>query len=241
MTPPREWLKPPRSLLTILFLVTLVSVSTLGWFGWKLLDQERVVEAQRARERLEQAADRIAAIARGTLAGNRRTPGDMVDRSTTGRQTRRGAAAHRCKQPLRKVPYRDPGRRLLYRPSFGSQAEDFTNTFADGEVIEFQQKLPERAIEWYRRLAESKDSDIRAGALMRLARVLRKAGRKEEARAVYLQLASAGESGGMRISGVPAELIARHALCELSGLQTDAAGIEARPVARAMAIDPGTV
>src|ERR1035438_7868785 len=68
MTPPREWLKPPRSLLTILFLVPLVSVSTLGWFGWKLLDQERVVEAQRARERLEQAADRIAAIARGALA-----------------------------------------------------------------------------------------------------------------------------------------------------------------------------
>src|ERR1700678_2814258 len=68
MTPPREWLKPPRSLLTILFLVTLVSVSALGWFGWKLLDQERVVESQRDRERLEQAADRIAAIARGALA-----------------------------------------------------------------------------------------------------------------------------------------------------------------------------
>src|ERR1700689_4199887 len=72
MPPPawlnRAWLKPPRSLLTILFLVTLVSVSALAWFGWKLLDQERVVEAQRDRERLEQAADRIAAIARGALA-----------------------------------------------------------------------------------------------------------------------------------------------------------------------------
>jgi hypothetical protein len=36
MTPPPEWLnlawlKPPRSLLTILFLVTLVSISALEW------------------------------------------------------------------------------------------------------------------------------------------------------------------------------------------------------------------
>ena len=68
MTPPREWLKPPRSLLLLLFLVTLVSVSALAWFGWRLLDQERVIEAQRAQDRLEQASDRIAAVARGALA-----------------------------------------------------------------------------------------------------------------------------------------------------------------------------
>src|ERR1700681_1858236 len=68
MTPLKEWLKPPRSLLIILFLLTLVSVSALGWFGWKLLEQERVVEAQRAQDRVEQAADRIAATMRGTLA-----------------------------------------------------------------------------------------------------------------------------------------------------------------------------
>jgi hypothetical protein len=45
--PLREWLRPPRNLLIILFLLTLVSVSALAWFGWKLLEQERVVEAQR--------------------------------------------------------------------------------------------------------------------------------------------------------------------------------------------------
>ncbi|MBZ5585902.1 MAG: hypothetical protein LAQ30_27665, partial [Acidobacteriia bacterium] len=65
---PREWLKPPRSLLLILSLVTLVSVSALGWFGWRLLDQDRIVETQRAQERLEQAADRFAATLREKLA-----------------------------------------------------------------------------------------------------------------------------------------------------------------------------
>jgi len=63
----REWLKPPRALLRILFLLTLVSVSALCWFGWKLTAQERLVEAQR-REELEQTADRITATLRGALA-----------------------------------------------------------------------------------------------------------------------------------------------------------------------------
>src|ERR1700682_2140784 len=68
MTPLVEWLKPPRTLLLILFLLTLVSVSALGWFGWKLLDQERMLEAQRVQEPLGQTADRIAAPLRGALA-----------------------------------------------------------------------------------------------------------------------------------------------------------------------------
>src|SRR5208283_3988304 len=63
-----QWLRPPRSLLVGLFLLTLASISTLAWFGWRLLDQERLVEAQHAREHLEQSADRIAATLRGSLA-----------------------------------------------------------------------------------------------------------------------------------------------------------------------------
>src|SRR5579862_2055942 len=64
----REWLKPPRSLFIILSLVTLVSVSALGFFAWKLLDTERDSEAKRAQDRLEQAADSITATVRGVLA-----------------------------------------------------------------------------------------------------------------------------------------------------------------------------
>ena len=63
-----QWLRPPRSLLVGLFLLTLASISTLAWFGFRLLDQERLVEAQHAREHLEQSADRIAATLRLLLA-----------------------------------------------------------------------------------------------------------------------------------------------------------------------------
>src|SRR5260370_27110353 len=71
MVPLREWLRPPKSLLLILVLLTLVSVSTVGWFGFKLLEQDRMVQAQRRQERLEQAADRMAATLRRTLAETR--------------------------------------------------------------------------------------------------------------------------------------------------------------------------
>jgi signal transduction histidine kinase len=216
MTPPREWLKPPRSLLTILFLVTLVSVSALGWFGWKLLDQERVVEAQRDRERLEQAADRIAAIARGALAETGERLGTWLITPPSDGKPDEGLLVLISSNNLSALP----SHRLLYRPSNPAPPEALINAFADGETLEFQQALPERAIESYRRLADSKNPEIKAGALVRMARVLRKIGRTAEARTAYLDLAkSAGEA---RVAGVPAELIARHALCELSGSKTDA-------------------
>jgi hypothetical protein len=68
MGPLPEWLRPPRGILLILFLFTVVSICALAWLGWKSIDQERLVEAQQAHEKLEQAADRVAAAMRGTLA-----------------------------------------------------------------------------------------------------------------------------------------------------------------------------
>src|SRR5215469_11930259 len=68
MTPLREWLRPPRGLLLLLFAFTAASISALAWFGWKWIDQERVVEAQHAHERLEQSADGAAAALGGALA-----------------------------------------------------------------------------------------------------------------------------------------------------------------------------
>src|SRR5437868_1270817 len=68
MTPLQEWLKPPKSLLLILFLLTLVSVAALAWSGYKVLEQDRMVQAQQRQEVFEQEADRIAATLRGSLA-----------------------------------------------------------------------------------------------------------------------------------------------------------------------------
>ena len=215
MMPPGEWLKPPRSLLAILFLVTLVSVTALGWFGWKLLDQERVVETQRAQERLDQEADRIAAIARGTLAETGERLGTWLIAPPADGKPEEGLLLILSGNGVTAIP----SRRLLYRPALPGQTEEFTNSFADGEVFEFQQPpLPERALELYRRLADSKSPEMRAGALMRIARVSLKTGNRDAAGDAYRSLATIGAN----VAGVPAELVARHALCEMSGSKTDA-------------------
>ena len=83
----RVWLRPPRSLLVILFLLTLVSISAVASFGWKLLTQESVVEEQRTEERLEQTADRIVVTLRGILAdtGERLSEGTPLTAGTPAR------------------------------------------------------------------------------------------------------------------------------------------------------------
>lgn len=213
MPPPREWLKPPRSLLALLFLFTCVSVSALGWFGWKLLDQERMVESQRAQEKLEESADRIVAVARGTLAETGERLGAWAIVPPADGKPGEGLLLSLSGESLSALP----AHRLLYRPAPALQIDDSANTFAEGELIEFQQKQPGRAMEVYRRLAASNNPETRAGALVRLARVLRRLGRQDEARRVYAQI-----GGAAPVGGVPAELIAHHALAELSGSRTDA-------------------
>ena len=224
MLPPPEWLKPPRSLLVILFLVTLVSVSALAWFGWKVLYQEQVVEAQRAQERLEQAADRIAATARGALAETGERVGAWLISPPVDGKPEEGVLLMVGENSFSALP----AGRLLFRPFAAPEPEAPADTFSDGEVLEFQQGDAGKAIEWYRRLAMTKNatksSAVRAGALLRLARVLRKAGRTAEARDAYTQLAALGSA---RVAGVPADLVARHALCELSGSREDAQALQA--------------
>jgi len=219
MSPPREWLKPPRSLLLILFLVTLVSVSALAWFGWKVLDQERDVEARRAQERLEQAANRIAATLRGALADTGDRLGAWVMSPPSDGQPDQGLLLIVSDNGFSALP----PERLLYRPFPSPEPETEPAAFAEGETLEFQQAQPDKAIDWYRRLADSKNPAVRAGALMRLARVWRRIGRIDEARTAYLDLAALR---GVRVAGAPAELVARHELCDLSGSQEDAEALK---------------
>jgi signal transduction histidine kinase len=215
MRPPSEWLKPPRSLLLILFLVTLVSVSALAWFGWRVLYQEQVVDAQRTQERLEQAADRVTATARGLLAETGERVGAWPLSPPTDGKPDDGLVLMVSGKKLSALP----PNRLLYLPFQSPAPESPAATFSEGETIEFQQNDLRKAADWYRRLADQKDAAVRAGALLRLARVLRKSGRIPEARDVYTQL---GAISSASVAGVPADLVARHELCELSGRTEDA-------------------
>lgn len=189
--PLREWLRPPQSLLIILCLLTLVSISALAWFGWRLLDQERLVEAQRTRERLEQAADRIVSHLRVALVSDQ--PDALVtiiDNSIAGK--------------------------LLYSPAPARAPEADPRIFSEAESLEFVQGQPRQAADAYERLAESGDAAIRAGALMRLARVLRRL--KRDPGPVHAKLE---RISGAAVAGDPADLVARDALAEWEAIRRD--------------------
>jgi signal transduction histidine kinase len=210
MTPLNEWLKPPRSLLLYLFGLTLVSVSALAWFGWRLLTQERMVEAQRVEERLEQAADRITATLHGTLAET----GERVAASRPDGKWEDGLLVEAGPSSMTASP-RD---RLLYWPVTAPQPEAPATAFAEGERLEFQENDLRKAEEWYLHIVNSPDPATHAGALMRLARVWRKSGDSRRSVEAYTQL---GSVAGVKVAGVAAELVARHALAELSARPED--------------------
>lgn len=196
----RDWLKPPRGLLLILLLPTVVSVCALACLGWRLNSQERIVEEQRARERLEQAADRIAANFRRGLA----TEGGLQGLTLT--ITRDGLAVA-------------PPGRLLYYSYTATEGEAPERAFQEGELHEFRDQQPALALAFYQRIAQDQDAGLRAGALLRWARVLRGMGRKEQSLAVYQRL---GSVAGARVAGAPADLVARHEIAVLRGDRQEA-------------------
>jgi len=205
MTPLREWLKPPKNLLLILFLLTLVSVTALAWSGWKLLQQDRAGQAQQRLEMLDAEADRMVVTLRGTLAETGDRLSAWLASPSQAGIPRDGVLLIARDNALNAYPEG----RLLYYPNPSPDPEAPQETFAQGETLEFQEGQLLKAAAWYRILTESREASIRAGALLREARALRKAGREAEARAAYTRLAGVG---GARVAGVPADLAARHEL-----------------------------
>ena len=204
------WLRPPRRLLVLFLAVTLAPAAGLVWLGWRLLEQERSLEAQRRLERREQGAERIVGVLRERLAASRQGLGNpalalppTVDDAVV---VVFGAGPVRAEPPSR----------LLYYPSVESSRSAARTppqgVFAPGERHEFREKDYAQAIRVFERLADSADPVTRAGAYLRLARNRRKAGDVERALDAYARLAQAE---GATLDGVPADLVARRARCSL--------------------------
>jgi len=197
------WLRPPRRTLAVFLCLMFVLGGALGWLGWQLLKQDRALEGQRLQERLELAADHMAAALQQSLAdlesylsfvpspGAKEPPDGVMVLLVT-------------KRTVNAYP---PGR-LLYYPVIPDGEEPPAATFVAGEILEYQGNDPAKATEVFRELARSPDPGVRAGALLRLGRNLRKTGRNEEALQVYGELAQLGRTS---VLGLPAELMAREA------------------------------
>jgi signal transduction histidine kinase len=101
-----------------------------------------------------------------------------------------------------------PPGRLLFYPAIPNGEEPPDSTFAAGEALEFQRNDPAGAAKVFRALSRSPDTGLRAGALLRLGRNLRKTGQYDEALRTYDELARLGTTS---VLGLPAELVAREA------------------------------
>jgi len=163
---PRNWLKPPRQILVLFLGVAAVSFGALGTLAWRLLDQDRDLENQRRQLELESAADRLVATMQRSLADLQQhlaSPGRALSElpSNVVAVTIAGDS----------VSSRPPGR-LLYYPVVPSTPSPRT-AFVEAERLEFSGDLNAAAAA-YMRSARHADPAIRAGALMRLGRTLRK-------------------------------------------------------------------
>jgi len=145
-----------------------VPASVLAWLSWQLLEQDRALENQRIQERLEHAADLIAAALERRLSEAVAEVPEAAEDALAVTFTPRGVEA----------------RGLLYHPFVPPAQQPPRGVFEAGEALEFRQQDYAQAIAAFRELARSKDPLIRAGALVQMSQCYEKLG-KTEARTAY--------------------------------------------------------
>src|SRR5215472_12479052 len=212
------WFRSPRYLLTLFLSIMLVLAASLSYLSWRLLRQDRALETQRSQERLDNAADLIAASLLHKLSESKDQFTSLLALSDSDLDARAAELAGQGSRTALIVVFRPqavdayPRAGLLYYPFLPIAKEPPAVTFEAGEIAEFQQKDFAKAIAVFRELSHSRDPAIRAGALLRLARNLRKAQQFKAALDIYDEL---DQMGATPVGGLPADLLARHARCTL--------------------------
>ena len=204
MARPGRWLRPPRNLLVLFLLVIFLPAATLIILGVRLLEQDRALASQRQTEVLDRAADLAVRALELDLAHLR---SHLIADSWGSADVPEGSV-HVTFRPER-IDVSPPGR-LPYYPIAPSLKESPDAPFAEMEAEEFKEQNLDRALEIGRKIAGTSDVSLRAGALLRLARILRKMGRPNDALEAYKNLS---QIRSVAIAGTPADLVARRARC----------------------------
>lgn len=179
---------------------TLVVTAALSWGGWRLLDQQRAIDDQRAHEQVESAADAVAAGIRGKLAEAGERLSGWVSNPRSAVPAMDGAVVVGMRSDGIDV---NPTGGLPFVPVV-VEAQRATDTFAAFEALEFGGDRPERVAVGYRTLANHRNPQVQAGALLRLGRVQRKLRDYSGALITYQRLA---KLGAVRSDDLPAELV----------------------------------
>jgi anti-sigma regulatory factor (Ser/Thr protein kinase) len=209
MKPFRSWKHPAGDMTVLLLTVAAVSVVARVWMGVRLAQQDRALEAQQLGERREAAADRVVAGLEQVLLGEERR---LADASSGSFSPAADDALLFAAGPADVRVW--PENALLYYPVTPDSLEAPPRLYAAAERSEFLDRDYEGAIGALRPLSHAEDPAVRAGAQLRLARNLRKAGRLETALQVY-EVPAKLPDPAVAISGVPVGLVACRARCDL--------------------------
>ncbi len=244
-----DWFRP-RKMLVLVLGTMMVLASIAGWLVWRFAEQDRTLQGQQTRERLESAADLVAAKLReglSDLESRLETLSSLDVDDGPAAAARIGAELAKDSVIVLVGPHgvsAYPKGRLVYHPALPDSPGLPPDTFAEGERLEFRTREHDQAIATFRRQAVSTDLQTRAGALLRVARVQRKAGRFQDALATYDEL---GVLGAVPVESLPAELLARHARCavlasqgRLADLRTETERLQELLLAGAWTIGRGT-
>jgi two-component system phosphate regulon sensor histidine kinase PhoR len=212
----RESFRTPGKLLTLFLLVIGVPFAALAWLGWYVIEQDSALEERRIRERLDSAAGLICGDLDRKLASWAEALRGVAEGTPTNLPSDVACVVFDATRAVRHQ-----SGRLVFLPFLPSQEKAFAGLFAAAEVYEYREENYARAGAIYRELARREDTRLRAAALMRLARCLRKQQRLKDALAVYEELAALG---GIPVAGSPAELIARRERTVLLNLIGDERG-----------------
>lgn len=228
----RLWSKSSRR-LTALFLIVLVPPAViLVWLGLRLLEQDRKDGLRRDLERRQAASEGVIRSLSQSLAEAEGwlTVGQVPDGALAFTISASGVTAQ-------------PAGRALWLPVVPPMQEAATRPFAEAELAEFQGS-GDRALARYQELARSSDAAVKAGALLRVARVHRREQRTDEAVRAYQNLAAIHQ---IAIDGTPGDLIARRAICDLEeqtgrteALRRDAAALRTDFLANRWMLDRAT-
>jgi hypothetical protein len=205
-----------RGLLILFGTVVALPAATLVFLGVRLLQQDRDLARQRRAEVLEQASGRAVRALGDDLAALQKRLSDPSFRPTEAPP----GSVYVLMTPGDVRP--TPSSALAYYPVVPGLREPPAAPFNELEAAEFKEQALPKALVISRKVAGSADPAVRAGALVRQARILRKMGRTADALPVYRTLATVT---GVTINELPAVLLGE--LARPDDLRREAAALEA--------------
>ena len=209
--------RSPYAVIVPFAAVALVSTTTLAWLVREQLRQDGIVAGQRRQERFDQAAAAVTESLQrsvadiNALAQRDHDPASVPDGVSIVRVT----ATETRVLPAGSLPF-------LPRPDSHTDSIRRATEFAPLEALEFAPGTSAQALAGYNRLVASRDPVARAAALVRIARMERKAGRHSRALASYDHLSSITAAS---VDGLPAPLVARVGRIQVLKEAGDTAGV----------------